>query len=123
MKNDKAQKLYAAIIKGLEKGDVDVDKITKQIDELRVIAKELGDPLVLKTLRFIKEKLAAADGFELEIEEEEEEEELEEGEEAVELEVPEDQLLYLFQLLVDSDNKYNRDEIKQYRTALQEDLY
>jgi hypothetical protein len=122
MKNDKAQKLYAAIIKGLEKGDVDVDKITGQIDELRVIAKELGDPLVLKTLRFIKEKLAAGDGFELEIEEEEEEE-VEEGEEAVELEVPEDQLLYLFQLLVDSDNKYNRDEIKQYRAALQEDLY
>lgn len=121
MKNDKAQKLYAAIIKGLEKGDVDVDKITGQIDELRVIAKELGDPLVLKTLRFIKEKLAGGDGFELEIEEEEEE--VEEGEEAVELDVPEDQLLYLFQLLVDSDNKYNREEIKQYRAALQEDLY
>ena len=121
MKNDKAQKIYATIIKGLEKGKVDVDKITGQIDDLRVIARELEDPLVLKTLRFVKEKLAAADGFELEIEEEEEEEEVD-GE-AVEIEVPEDQLLYLFQLLVDSDNKYNRDEIKQYRTALQEDLY
>jgi DNA polymerase III sliding clamp (beta) subunit (PCNA family) len=73
----------------------------------------------LKTLRFIKEKLAANDGFELTIEEEEEEEE----EEEIEIEVPENQLLYLFQLLVDSDNKYNRDEIKQYRAALQEDLY
>jgi hypothetical protein len=74
-------------------------------------------------LRFIKEKLAGDDGFALEIEPDEEEE-IEEGEEeAVELDVPENQLLYLFQLLVDSDNKYNRDEIKQYRTALQEDLY
>ncbi|MFT6716817.1 MAG: hypothetical protein ACJA0Q_001465 [Saprospiraceae bacterium] len=124
MKNDKAQKLYATIIKGLEKGKVDVDKITGQIDDLRVIAREIEDPLVLKTLRFIKEKLAAGETFELEIEEEEEEEEeLEEGEDALELEVPEDQLLYLFQLLVDSDNKYNREEIKQYRAALQEDLY
>jgi hypothetical protein len=126
MKNDKAQKLYATIIKGLEKGEVDTKKITGQIDDLRVIARELEDPLVLKTLRFIKEKLAGDDGFALEIEpdEEEEIEEGEEGEEeAVELDVPENQLLYLFQLLVDSDNKYNRDEIKQYRTALQEDLY
>jgi hypothetical protein len=122
MKNDKAQKLYATIIKGLEKGEVDTKKITGQIDDLRVIARELEDPLVLKTLRFIKEKLAGDDGFALEIEPDEEEE-IEEGEEAVELDVPENQLLYLFQLLVDSDNKYNRDEIKQYRTALQEDLY
>ncbi|MFT6747415.1 MAG: hypothetical protein ACJAZ2_001767 [Glaciecola sp.] len=122
MKNDKAQELYATIIKGLEKGKVDVDKITGQIDDLRVIAREIEDPLVLKTLRFVKEKLAANDGFELEIEEEEVEGEEVEGEE-VALEVPEDQLLYLFQLLVDSDNKYNRDEIKLYRTALQEDLY
>lgn len=119
MKNDKAQKLYATIIKELEKGKVDAAKITGQIDDLRVIAKEIEDPLVLKTLRFVKEKLAANDGFELEIEADEEEEE----EEGVELEVPEDQLLYLFQLLVDSDNKYNREEIKQYRAALQEDLY
>lgn len=116
MKNDKAQKLYAGIIKDLEKGEVNVEKITKSIDELRVIAKELEDPLVLKTLRFIKEKLAKGNGFELEIESEEEEE-------GVELEVPENQLLYLFQLLVDSDNKYNREEIKQYRAALQLELY
>ena len=117
MKNDKAQKLYAGIIKDLEKGEVNVEKITKSIDDLREIARELGDPLVLKTLRFIKEKLARGDGFELEIEAEEEEEE------GVELEVPENQLLYLFQLLVDSDNKYNREEIKQYRAALQLELY
>jgi hypothetical protein len=127
MKNDKAQKIYADIIKSLEKGDAKTDKLTGQIDDLRVIARELEDPLVLKTLRFIKEKLASGDEFEVEIPEEEEEEEEEveaEGaEEAVEVEVPENQLLYLFQLLVDSDNKYNRDEIKQYRAALQEDLY
>lgn len=117
MKNDKAQKIYKAIISDLEKGSVDVDKITGQIDDLRVIAKQIEDPLVLKTLRFIKEKLAQGDGFELEIETDEEEEE------DVEIEVPEDQLLYLFQLLVDSDNKYNREEIKQYRAALQAELY
>lgn len=117
MKNDKAQKIYKAIIADLEKGEVDVDKIGGQIDDLRVIARELEDPLVLKTLRFIKEKLAQDEGFELEIEQDEEEDE------EVEIEVPENQLLYLFQLLVDSDNKYNREEIKQYRAALQLDLY
>ncbi len=117
MKNDKAQKLYKAIIGKLEKGEVDADKLSKQIDELREIARSIEDPLVLKTLRFIKEKLGQNDGFELEIEAEEEEDE------EVELEVPENQLLYLFQLLVESDNKYNREEIKQYRAALQLDLY
>lgn len=118
MKNDKAQKIYNDIISKLEKEDLNVDELTGQIDDLRVIARELEDPLVLKTLRFIKEKLASGEEFALEIEQEEEEEE-----EEVEIEVPENQLLYLFQLLVDSDNKYNRDEIKQYRAALQEDLY
>jgi hypothetical protein len=118
MKNDKAQKLYKAIITKLEKGEVETDKLSKQIDELREIARSIEDPLVLKTLRFIKEKLGQDDGFELEIEADEEEED-----EEVELEVPENQLLYLFQLLVDSDNKYNREEIKQYRAALQLDLY
>lgn len=116
MKNDKAQKIYNAILADLEKGDVDVEKISKQIDDLRVIARELEDPLVLKTLRFIKEKLADGEPFELEIEYPEEEEE-------EEIEVPENQLLYLFQLLIDSDNKYNRDEIKLYRAALQLELY
>jgi len=119
MKNDKAQKLYKAIIGQLEKGEVDADKISKQIDELREIARSIEDPLVLKTLRFIKEKLAQNDGFELEIAADEDEEE----DEDEEVEVPENQLLYLFQLLVDSDNKYNREEIKQYRAALQLDLY
>jgi hypothetical protein len=114
MKNEKAQKLIAAIIKEVEKENFDVKKVSEQITELREIARELQDPLVLKTLRFIKEKLADGSKFELEIESEDEEEEVE---------IPENQLLYLFQLLLDSDNKYNREEIKQYRAALQSELY
>ena len=115
MKNEKAQKLYAGIIADLENGAVDVEKITKAIDQLREIAREIEDPLVLKTLRFIKEKLANDPSFDIEIEVDEEEEEEEEA--------PENHLLYLFQLLTESDNKYNREEIKQYRAALQLDLY
>ena len=114
MKNAKAQKIIADIIKQVEKEDFDVKKVSDQITELREIARELQDPLVLKTLRFIKEKLADGSKFELELESEDEEEEIE---------IPENQLLYLFQLLLDSDNKYNREEIKQYRAALQAELY
>jgi hypothetical protein len=114
MKNEKAQKIIENIIQQVEKSDFDVQKVSDQITELREIARQLQDPLVLKTLRFIKEKLAEGNGFELEIESEDEEEEIE---------IPENQLLYLFQLLLDSDNKYNREEIKQYRTALQQELY
>ena len=116
MKNEKAQKIIASIIKEVEKENYDVQKVSDQITELRVIAKEMEDPLVLKTLRFIKEKIADGGKFELQIESEDEEDE-------EEIEIPDNQLLYIFQLLLDSDNKYNREEIKQYRTALQLDLY
>lgn len=117
MKNEKAQKIINSIIKEVENEKFDIKKVSDQITELREIAREMQDPLVLKTLRFIKEKIADGSKFELELESEEEEEE------GVEIEVPDNQLLYLFQLLLESENKYNREEIKQYRAALQAELY
>lgn len=113
MKNEKAQKIIKELITEAGNESVDVAKVSTKIDALREIARELQDPLVLKTLRFVKEKLAEGNGFELDLENDEEEE----------FEVPENQLQYLFQLLLDSENKYNREEIKIFRTALQEELY
>lgn len=113
MNNPKAQKIINALLKEIS-SDFNAESISKQLTELREIALELEDPLVVKTLRLVREKITEDDEFVVEIVPVDEEEEFEE---------PEDHLEYLLQLLLDSDNKYNREEIKLYRTALMKELY
>lgn len=113
MNNPKAQKIINALLREISK-EFNAESISKQLTELREIALELEDPLVVKTLRLVREKITEDDEFVVEIVPVDEEEEFEE---------PEDHLEYLLQLLLDSDNKYNREEIKLYRTALMKELY
>lgn len=113
MNNPKAQKIINALLRDISK-EFNAESISKQLTELREIALELEDPLVVKTLRLVREKITEDDEFVVEIVPVDEEEEFEE---------PEDHLEYLLQLLLDSDNKYNREEIKLYRTALMKELY
>lgn len=116
MNSPKAKELLKKVITEVENGG-DIESIAEQLTEIRGIALELEDPLVVKTLRIIKEKLEADESldFDIELEIPEEEEE--------EYEAPEHHLVHLLTLLVDSDNKYNRDEIKWYRTAIWDEIY
>lgn len=116
MNSPKAKELLKKVITEVENGG-DIESIAEQLTAIRAIAFELEDPLVVKTLRIIKEKIEEDESldFDIELEIPEEEEE--------EYEAPENHLTHLLTLLIDSNNKYNRDEIKWYRTAIWDEIY
>ena len=113
MNNPKAQKILNSLLKEAT-GEWNPESVCEQLTQLRTIALEMNDPLIVKTLRLMREKIQEDESFEVEIEVLDEEDEFEE---------PENHLEYLLNLLLESDNKYNREEIKLYRTALMKELY
>jgi len=99
MKNSKANELIEKIIKDIEKNSVNVETIVPLLKELREMAKLEQDPLITRSLRLVYEHLEAKGGWEFQT--------LEDSEEV------EENLTYLMSLYSKSDNKYNRDEIRE----------
>ncbi|MAW65439.1 MAG: hypothetical protein CMD18_04500 [Flavobacteriales bacterium] len=116
MNSPKAKELLKKVVVDVE-ANVSIESIGEQLSEIRKIALQLDDPLVVKTLRITKEKIEEDESLDFDIELEIPEEDLEEYEE------PNNHLSYLLNLLVDSENKYNREEIKWYRAAIWEEIY
>tara|TARA_Y100001968_G_scaffold290028_1_gene293537 strand:- start:370 stop:720 length:351 start_codon:yes stop_codon:yes gene_type:complete len=116
MNNPKAKELLKKVVVDIEE-DASIESIGEQLLEIRKIALQLDDPLIVKTLRIIKEKIEEDESLDFDVELEIPEEDLEEYEE------PDNHLLYLLNLIIDSENKYNREEIKWYRTAIWEEIY
>ena len=86
---------------------------------MREYALKEQDPLVTKVLRLTYEYLTEKKSFDIEAQYEEDEEG---NEYPLEIEDKEN-LLYLLNLLKNAEHKINREEIKDYRTALKEELY
>jgi hypothetical protein len=86
---------------------------------LRELALKEQDPLVTKVLRLTYEFLGENNAFDVQAQYEEDEEG---NEYPIEIEDNEN-LLYLLNLLKNADHKINREEIKDYRTALKMELY
>ena len=86
---------------------------------MREYALKEQDPLVTKVLRLTHEYLTENNSFDIEAQYEEDEEG---NEYPLEIEDKEN-LLYLLNLLKNAEHKINREEIKDYRTALKEELY
>ncbi len=99
MKNLKANELVAQIIKEIEKNSVKPEKLIPMLKELRELAKTEEDPLLTRSIRLVYEHLEANGGWEFQT--------LEDSEEV------EENLTYLISLYEKSDNKYNRDEIRE----------
>lgn len=119
MKTLRGKEKLAAIIAQIEKEGVNSKTLIPSLKELRTIALEEKDPLVVKVLRLAYEYLEENKSFDVEGQFEEDEE----GNEfPIEVEDKEN-LLYLLALLLNADQKINRDEIKDYRDALKESLY
>ena len=116
MNSPKAKELLKKVVADVE-AKASIESIGGQLLEIRKIALEIEDPLVVKTLRILKEKLEEDESLNFDLELEIPEEDWEEYEES------ENHLTYLLNLLIDSDNKYNREEIKWYRTAIWEEIY
>lgn len=107
------------IIAKVEKNGILADGLIADLKELREIALKEADPLVVKVLRLTYEYLEEREAFDVQAQFEEDEEENEYPIEIEDL----DNLLYLLNLLKSADHKINREEIKDYRTALKLELY
>lgn len=119
MKLAAANKKLDAIIEKVEKKGLKADNLIEDLKELREYALKEQDPLVTKVLRLTYEYIGDRDGFDVQAQFEEDEE----GNEfPIEIE-DKDNLLYLLTLLKNADHKINREEIKDYRSALKLELY
>jgi len=119
MKIAVANKKLDSIIEKVEKEGILAEGLTDALKELREYALKEQDPLVTKVLRLTYEYLSEREAFDVQAQYEEDEEE---NEYPIEIE-DKDNLLYLLNLLKNADHKINREEIKDYRTALKEELY
>jgi hypothetical protein len=118
MQIEGASKIIESIDQTIGKDGLDNKKLIPKLKELRELAREEEDPLVVKTLRLIYEYLEENNAFDIVpaviVDEEDEEEEPEEPMDLTDTE----NLQYLMQLIAKSENPYNREEIKGYRTEL-----
>lgn len=99
MKNQKANELIDKILKDIEKNSVNVETLVPMFKELRDLAKLEEDPLITRSIRLVYEHLETNNGWEFQT--------LEDSEEV------EENLSYLVSLYAKSENKYNRDEIRE----------
>ncbi len=119
MKLGAANKKLETIISKVEKDGVASKGLIEDLKELRQFALKEQDPLVTKVLRLTYEYLQANENFAVQAQYEEDEEG---NEYPIEIE-DNDNLLYLLNLLKNAEHKINREEIKDYRTALKLELY
>ena len=119
MKLAAANKKLDAIIAKVEKEGILAAGLIDELKELREFALKEQDPLVTKVIRLSYEYLTENESFDVQAQYDEDED----GSEfPIEIEDQEN-LLYLLNLLKNADRKINREEIKDYRTALKEELY
>ncbi len=119
MKTATGNKKLEAIIAKVEKDGVSAKGLVDDLKDLRETAKKEEDPLVTKILRLTYEYLTENKSFDVEGQYDEDEEG---NEYPLEVEDQEN-LVYLLTLLLKADHKINREEIKDYRTALKMSLY
>lgn len=119
MKTLRANQKLEQIIADVEKKGLEAPKLIDDLKELREMALLEQDPLVVKSLRLTYEFLQENECFDVEAQYEEDEEG---NEYPIEIE-DKDNLLYFLNLLKNADHKINREEIKDYRSALKLELY
>ena len=119
MKTQDANDKLDALLAKVEKKGVEAPKLIETLKELRNIALLEQDPLVVKTLRLMYEFIEENKNFNVQALYEDDDEG---NEYPLEIEDTEN-LVYLLTLLKDAEHKINREEIKDYRTVLKEQLY
>jgi len=113
-----AKKLIAGIQKSLVEEGVDSEDVVESLKKLREYAIEEKDPTVTRVLRMCYEHIEEFVSFNvgMPIDEEDEEEEAEMLVEGISAQA--NSLYYLMELLRNSRNERNREEIIFYRDAL-----
>jgi hypothetical protein len=119
MKSAVANKKLDEVIEKVEKKGLSASKLIDDLKELRELSFKDQDPLVTKLLRLTYEFLLENNAFNVQAQFEEDEDG---NEYPIEID-DKGNLLYLLNLLKNADHKINREEIKDYRTALKMELY
>lgn len=119
MKTGKANKQIEKVIEIVTAEGVLAKTLIAELKELRELALKEEDPLLAKVTRLTYEYLKENKAYDVKALWEEDEEG---GEYPLEME-DEENLLNLLNLMLKSDNKINREEIKEYRTTLKDELY
>lgn len=119
MKTGKANKQIEKVIDLVKKEGILAPTLIEELKALRECALNEKDPLLAKVTRLSYEYLEENEAFDVEAIWEEDEEG---GEYPIEFE-DQDNLLNLLSLMLKSDNRVNREEIKEYRTTLKDELY
>lgn len=103
-------KMLDDIRKEYKKSGFTNGKVVEQLKELREHYKKIEDPTLTKVTRLMYEHIEENDAFLVDTFEEER--------------GPEDEssFEYLISLLQEADNKFNREEIQEYKALLWEDL-
>ena len=116
MKNNKAQKLLNKIQRDLMRNGIIINTLVEDLQELRKMVVEEGDPLLAKVIRLTFEHVESYQAFEIPIPDDEPVEE--DGEIENEEISGQESLDYLLSLMADSSNKINEIELREYVNAL-----
>lgn len=120
MKTEKGNKALQELIEKIN-NDFDIAETIEALKGIRQVALEEEDPLLVRVFRQTYEYLEENECFDYTVEKEYEENE--EGEEEESIKAPGtdvENLTYLLSLILKSDNRFNREEIKEMRTWLKE---
>lgn len=120
MKSEKANKILKDLIQKIEK-DFNIEEITNDLKKTREIAREEEDPLLVRIFRQVYEYLEENEALVYTVEKEYSEDE--EGEEIETVKEPgtnAENLTYLLNLIIKSENRFNREEIIEMRTWFKE---
>ncbi|WP_304038627.1 hypothetical protein [Mesonia mobilis] len=118
MNNPKAQKLIKKILDDLDHAGIITNTLVEDLKKLRPYAVEEKLPVVAKALRLTCEHLEENFTFDIPIPEDEPIEGEEEEFEFQEFSADES-IMYLINLIKNSDNQMNIEEIREYNEALQ----
>lgn len=122
MKTEKGNKALRELIEKIN-NDFDIAETIEALKNIRQVALEEEDPLLVRVFRQTYEYLEENECFDYTVEKEYEENE--EGEEEETIKAPGtdvENLTYLLSLILKSDNRFNREEIKEMRTWLKENV-
>lgn len=145
METLRALKKIDEIVEDVNKNGIIAENMIKQLKELREIAILEKDPLIVKSLRLVYSYIEDEGSFDLDLleeeivedieelepevvaegeeEEEEVEEEIYDYSKVEEFEEKRENFLYFLSLVKDSQNEYNRVELRKLRSYLWEEIH
>lgn len=116
MKNKEALKLIEHIINNIHQKSIEPDKISKELQQLREFAVDEKRPVVAKALRLAYEHIEENESFIIPIPTDEP---LEGEEDDVQLITGDESIIYLLNLIKNSSNKINLQEIREYNRLME----